>query len=49
MSNPWKDYLQNFRDNLPTGVTYREDIARYVFNDKRFILPYARYNDAEAE
>ena len=42
MSNPWKNYLQNFRDNLPTGVTYREDIARYVFNDKRFILP----NDA---
>ena len=39
MSNPWKDYLQNFRDNLPAGVTYREDIARYVFNDKRFILP----------
>ena len=39
MSNPWKDYLQNFRDNLPTSVAYREDIARYVFNDKRFILP----------
>ena len=39
MSNPWKDYLQNFRDNLPTSVTYREDIVRYVFNDKRFILP----------
>ena len=39
MSNPWKDYLQNFRDNLPTGVTYREDIARYIFNDKHFILP----------
>ena len=39
MSNPWKDYLQNFRDNLPAGVTYRGDIARYVFNDKRFILP----------
>ena len=39
MSNSWKDYLQDFRDNLPTGVTYREDIARYFFNDKRFILP----------
>ena len=47
MSNPWKDYLQDFRGNLPAGVTYRGDIARYVFNDKRFILPndVVRYNN----
>ena len=37
--NPWQEYTQNFRDNLPAGITYREDIARYVFNGRRFVHP----------
>jgi len=39
MSNPWITYTQNFRNNLPTGITYWEDIARYIFDGKRFTLP----------
>ena len=37
--NPWQEYAQNFRDNLPAGITYRGDIARYVFNGRRFVHP----------
>ena len=39
MSNPWLDYVTNFRDNLPAGVTWRADIARYVYLGKRFVHP----------
>jgi len=35
--NPMKDYVENFRANLPSGVTYDSDIARYFANVKRFL------------
>ncbi len=35
--NPMKDYVDNFRANLPSGVTYDSDIARYFANGKRFL------------
>lgn len=37
MSNPMKDYVDNFRANLPNGVTYDSGIARYFVNNKRFL------------
>jgi len=36
MSNPYRDYKTNFRNNLPTGINYDPSIARYIVNDKRF-------------
>jgi hypothetical protein len=40
VSNPWLDYQENFRANLPNGVTYDENIARYFYNGKRFVSPW---------
>jgi len=36
MSNPTKDYVDNFRANLPSGVSYNSDVSDYVYNNKRF-------------
>lgn len=40
MSNPFKDYKDYFRANLPTGITYDSDLARYFVNEKRIISPW---------
>lgn len=41
MSNSFRDYKDTFRSNLPTGVTYDSDIARYFVSEKRFVAPYS--------
>lgn len=35
-TNPLREYAENFRANLPQGVTYDSTIARYFYNGKRF-------------
>jgi hypothetical protein len=37
MSNEMKDYVDNFRANLPAGITYDSTIARYFCNNRRFL------------
>jgi hypothetical protein len=40
MSNPYKDYKDNLRSNLPVGMTYDSDKARFVVNSKTFANPW---------
>jgi len=37
MSNEMKDYVDSFRANLPSAITYDETIARYFCNNRRFL------------
>jgi len=37
MSDEMKDYVDNFRANLPAGITYDSGIARYFCNGRRFL------------
>ena len=41
MSNPYAIYKANYINNLPSGVTYNSDIARFFYNGKRFVSPHA--------
>ena len=41
MSNPYSIYKANYIDNLPSGVTYNSEIARFFFNGKSFFTPQA--------
>jgi hypothetical protein len=34
--NPERDYNENYRENLPQGVTYSEFLANYFYKGKRF-------------
>ena len=36
MSNPMQDYVEHFRANLPTGITFNSTLNRYFFNGKSF-------------
>lgn len=36
MTNSYRDYKQNFINNLPSGVTYDSDLGRFFFNGKKF-------------
>jgi len=40
MSDPWTDYRDGFRANMPAGVTYDPILARYIFLGKRFAQPW---------
>jgi hypothetical protein len=40
MSNPYKDYKDNLRSNLPVGMTYDSTKARFVVNNKTFVNPW---------
>ena len=40
MSNPFRDYKNNFNNNLPTGVTYKSTISRYFYGNHREISPW---------
>ena len=41
MSNPYAIYKANYINNLPSGVTYNSDIARFFYNGKSFFTPQA--------
>lgn len=41
MSNPYSIYKANYIDNLPSGVTYNSEIARFFYNGQRFFTPQA--------
>ena len=35
-TNPFRIYTENYRNNLPSGVTFDAATANYFFNGKRF-------------
>ena len=36
-SQSMRDYVENFRANLPAGITYDPILSRYFCNDRRFL------------
>jgi hypothetical protein len=39
--NPERDYNENYRNNLPLGVTFSSSLANYFYKGKRFISVWA--------
>jgi hypothetical protein len=47
MPGDMKDYVDNFRADLPSEITYDSTVARYFFNGKRFLNEWevSRYRE----
>lgn len=50
-TNPYKEYKENFRGSLPSGVTYDSNTASYFYKNDRFKQPWEveRYRNSVSQ